>query len=135
MSRAIRTDPLLWERIKRSVKKSSKGGLSGTWTARKAQMAVLLYKKKGGTYKGRKSPLNSLTKWTREDWGYIDEKKKTGRYLPRSVRKSLTRKEKYIENRRKGSKKGLYIPYSESVRKKVSRATRSRRKSRKRRSK
>lgn len=83
-----------------------------TWSARKAQLSVLLYKQKGGGY----SPL--------KDWGYINKKKKSGRYLPRSVRNRLTSKEKSVENRRKGNKKGQRIPYSESVRRKVSKATR-----------
>ena len=123
---AIRTQPALWEKVKKSVRRSPKGGVPGTWSARKAQLAVALYKKKGGKYKGKKSPSNSLVKWTKEDWGYIDEKKKKGRYLPRSVRNRLSPKEKSIENRKKGNKKGKRIPYSESVRRKVSRATRRR---------
>ena len=125
MSETIRTKPLLWEKVKKTVKKSSKGGLPGTWSARKAQLSVLLYKQKGGWYKGKKSSSNSLVRWSKQDWGYIDKKKKSGRYLPRSVITSLTSREKSIENRRKGSKKGQHIPYSDSVRRKVSRVTRS----------
>jgi hypothetical protein len=124
MSVAIRTKPLLWEKVKKSVKNSSKGGLPGTWSARKAQLSVLLYKQRGGGYKGKKSSSNSLVRWSKQDWGYIDKKKKSGRYLPRNVRNHLTSKEKSIENRRKGTKKGQRIPYSESVRRKVSKATR-----------
>jgi hypothetical protein len=123
MSQTIRTKPLLWEKVKNSVKKSSKGGLPGTWSARKAQLSVLLYKQKGGGYKGKKSSSNSLVRWSKQDWGYISKKKKSGRYLPRSVRNRLTSHEKYIENRRKGTKKGQHIHYSESVRRKVSRVT------------
>jgi len=119
----IRTKPKLWEQVKTSVRNSSKGGIPGTWSARKAQLSVLLYKKKGGGYKGKKSKSNSLIRWTKQDWGYIDKNKKSGRYLPRSVRTHLTAKEKVIENRRKGTKKGKHIPYSNSVRRKVSRAT------------
>jgi hypothetical protein len=123
MSTAIRTKPLLWEKVKESVKKSSKGGLPGKWSARKAQLSVLLYKKKGGGYKGKKSSSNSLVRWSKQDWGYINKKKKSGRYLPREIRNKLTSREKSIENRRKGNKKGKYIPYSESVRRKVSKLT------------
>jgi len=119
----IRTNPALWEKVKKSVRNSSKGGKPGTWSARKAQLSVLLYKKRGGGYKGKKSKSNSLVRWTKQDWGYINKKKKSGRYLPRSVRKHLTSREKSIENRRKGKKKGQRIPYSDSVRRKVSRAT------------
>jgi hypothetical protein len=123
MSTAIRTKPLLWEKVKESVKKSSKGGLPGKWSARKAQLSVLLYKKKGGGYKGKKSSSNSLVRWSKQDWGYINKKKKSGRYLPREIRNKLTPREKSIENRRKGNKKGKHIPYSESVRRKVSKLT------------
>jgi hypothetical protein len=105
MSQTIRTKPLLWEKIKKSVKKSSKGGLPGTWSARKAQLSVLLYKKKGGAYKNKKSSSNSLVRWSKQDWGYINKKKKSGRYLPRSVINTLTSREKSVENRRKGRKK------------------------------
>ena len=108
------------------LKNHQKEGLPGTWSARKAQLSVLLYKQKGGGYKGKKSSSNSLVRWSKQDWGYINKKKKSGRYLPRSVRHRLTSREKSIENRRKGTKKGQHIPYSESVRRKVSKLTRSR---------
>jgi len=113
----IRNDPELWERVKRSIKK-------GGWSARKSQLAVALYKKKGGTYKGTKKSCNSLTKWTREDWGYISKSnnkksKRKGRYLPKKVREMLTPSEKRKENRLKGNKVGQKIPYSKSVLKKM----------------
>jgi hypothetical protein len=115
---AIRNDPELWERVKRSIKK-------GGWSARKSQLAVALYKKKGGTYKGPKKSCNSLSKWTREDWGYISKSnnksknKRKGRYLPKKVRDMLTPYEKRKENRLKGNKVGQKIPYSKSVLKKI----------------
>jgi len=120
----IRTKPKLWEQVKKSVRNSSKGGLTGTWSARKAQLSVLLYKKKGGGYKGKKSSSNSLTRWSKQDWGYINPKKKSGRYLPREVINRLSSREKSIENKRKGKKKGQRIPYSKSVRAKVSKVIR-----------
>ena len=49
----------------------------------------------------------SLKKWTKQKWGYVtkgDEKKskaKKGRYLPESVRKSLSESEKASTNKRK----------------------------------
>jgi hypothetical protein len=119
----------LWERVKQIVKKSPKGGKTGTWSARKAQMAVALYKKKGGGYKGAKKSCNSLVKWTREDWGYITPNhKKYGRYLPRKVREQLSPRERQIENRKKSLKHGVRVPYSKSVSKKVSKVTRRSRK-------
>ena len=58
---ARRTHPALWKRIVAEVTASSKGGLPGQWSARKAQLAVLLYKKQGGGYLGPKSADNALT--------------------------------------------------------------------------
>ena len=77
-----------------------------------------------------KKSQRSLKKWTKEDWGYIskgDSKKprrKRGRYLPKSVRKSLTKSQRAYENRkkRKASAKGKQrASYSKSVRRKVAR--------------
>jgi hypothetical protein len=41
---AKRTNPALWERVKAKITRGSKGGRSGQWSARKAQMAVNAYK-------------------------------------------------------------------------------------------
>lgn len=126
MSTAIRTSPVLWEKVKKEVTRSSKGGSPGKWSARKAQRAVALYKARGGGYKGKKSPSNSLTRWSKQKWGYINEtkssKKKSkryGRYLPLEVRKRLTASERRTENRRKGRHYGKRVPYSKSVSKKI----------------
>lgn len=42
MTSAKRTDPALWEQIKKKVMKGSKDGKAGQWSARKAQLAVKL---------------------------------------------------------------------------------------------
>lgn len=112
--KTIRTDEILWQKIKNKYHNGSKGGAAGTWNARKAQLSVLEYKSKGGGYIGKKSNNNSLVKWTKEDWGYIDGKK-GNRYLPKKVREVLTVKQKNKENRAKkiATKKGLqYAKYS-----------------------
>jgi hypothetical protein len=93
---AEKTDPKLWEQVKRRVTRGSKGGDPGEWSARKAQIAVAEYKKAGGGYKGRKSADNHLSQWTKEEWGTRSGKpsKKTGeRYLPRKARQKLTKEE------------------------------------------
>ena len=91
--RAKRTDEKLWEKVKARVTKGSKGGDAGEWSARKAQLAVSEYKKAGGGYEGGKSADNSLTQWTKEDWG-TKSGKKSGetheRYLPRKAREELS---------------------------------------------
>ena len=117
MSAAIRSDPKLWLRVKNAVHSGSEYGSAGTWNARKAQYAVKRYKELGGSYVGAKSKKNSLSKWTREDWGYID-KKPGNRYLPKKIRESLTPAEKAVENRLKRAstkKKKQKAKYSASV--------------------
>ena len=123
-----RTKPKLWKSIVASVKRGSKGGRSGTWSARKSQLAVQRYKKAGGGYRGKKSSSNKLTKWSKQKWDYVskgDKKKpraKRGRYLPESVRKSLSKSEKAATNRAKraASRKGKQrAKYSKKVARKV----------------
>ena len=114
MSEVKRTKPELWERIKNKWLNGNKAGIAGKWNARKAQLATIEYKQKGGGYIGPKKN-NSLTKWTNEEWGYI--KGSSGRYLPKSVRDKLTERQKAKENRIKGNKKGRNIPYTRETKK------------------
>jgi hypothetical protein len=78
-----------------------------------------------------KKSQKSLKKWTKQKWDYItkgDAKKprsKRGRYLPKSVRKSLTKAQKAYQNRKKrqASAKGKQrAKYTKSIAKKVRRA-------------
>jgi len=126
-----RTKESMWKRIVASVKAGSKGGNAGQWSARKAQLATARYKKAGGGYKGKKSSDNKLSKWSKQKWDYVSKgdekkpKKKRGRYLPESVRKSLTKSEKASTNRKKkaASAKGKQrAKYSKKVAGKVRRA-------------
>jgi hypothetical protein len=111
---AGRTDEPKWKRIVASVKAGSKGGNPGQWSARKAQLATLRYKKSGGGYSGPKNKAQkSLTKWTGEKWRTSDgkpAKRKGGttRYLPDAAWKNLSPSEKAATNRAKraGSKTG-----------------------------
>jgi len=118
---AVKTNPALWAQIKRKWLQSDKGGVAGKWNARKAMLAVQEYKRRGGSYIGPRSPANSLKKWEREDWGYIDGDT-AGRYLPAAVRKKLTPAEKKQENARKRGKTGKWVPYTSSVNEKMRRA-------------
>ena len=45
------TKPTMRKNLVAKVKASSKGGNSGQWSARKAQMVAKQYKAKGGSYK------------------------------------------------------------------------------------
>ena len=120
-----RTNQAMWTKIVKQVKKGSKGGPANSWSGHKAQLATSLYKSRGGKYKGSKCTNNSLTKWSREKWGYVkgsNPKKHRGRYLPEKVRKMLTPRERSIENRRKGSRRGVHVKYSPSVNRKMRKA-------------
>lgn len=129
MSVAKKTDPGKWRRIVASVKASGKGGKPGQWSARKAQLATQRYKSAGGGYKGPKSSDNSLSKWTKEEWGTKSGKpstqgpKATGeRYLPKAARNKLTAAEYAATTRakREGTRAGKqFVPQPESIKKKV----------------
>jgi hypothetical protein len=45
------TKPGMRKKLFERIKKGSKGGRAGQWSARKAQMLAKEYKKKGGGYK------------------------------------------------------------------------------------
>ena len=45
------TKPTMRKRLFNSIKAGTKGGKSGQWSARKAQMLAVAYKKAGGGYK------------------------------------------------------------------------------------
>lgn len=116
---AGRSDEPRWKRIVASVKAGSKGGNPGQWSARKAQLAVLRYKKSGGGYSGPKTKAQqSLSKWTKQKWRTSDgkpAKRKGGttRYLPDAAWKNLSASEKAATNRAKmrGSRSGKqFVP-------------------------
>ena len=106
---AKKKDPAKWKRIVASVKAGSKGGNPGQWSARKAQLAVLRYKKSGGSYSGPKTETG-LSKWTKQDWTTSDGKPSEGkkRYLPKAAWAALSKAEKSSTNRAKaeGNKAG-----------------------------
>jgi len=92
MAIAKKRNQALWNRIKARIKAGSKGGRPGQWSARKAQLAVLAYKKAGGKYSGKKSSKNSLKKWTKQKWRTPSGKKssETGEvYAPSKTIKKL----------------------------------------------
>lgn len=93
---AEKTDPKLWEQVKEEVTAGGKGGRKGQWSARKAQLAVAEYKKRGGDYVGERDADNSLHQWTDEDWGTKsgEKSKDSGeRYLPKKAREALSKDE------------------------------------------
>ncbi len=94
---AEKSDPALWDHVKAEVTSEPKGGKPGQWSARKAQMAVAEYKKRGGGYLGAKDDAhNSLHQWSEEEWGTKSGANSgdTGeRYLPKDAREALTDEE------------------------------------------
>lgn len=110
------TKPSLRATIVASVKAGTKGGRSGQWSARKAQLVAQKYEAAGGGYTGNKtSKQKSLSKWTKEKWRTKSGKpstvgrKATGeRYLPSAAIKGLSAKEYAATSaaKRKGTKAG-----------------------------
>ena len=98
MSTAKKSDPQLWETVKDEMMESDKGGAPGQWSARKAQLAVQEYKRRGGGYDddGPGQQQTDLNDWTDEDWGTKSGRKSEDsaeRYLPKAVRMLLTEDE------------------------------------------
>jgi hypothetical protein len=116
---AKKTNPKLWE----AAKREAKAKMGGKHSARAMQLAVAIYKKRGGKYKGKKSE-NSLAKWTDQKWRTSDGSKSEGkkRYLPDAAWDKLSDKEKAATNRAKaeGYKKGKqWVKQPEKVVKKL----------------
>jgi hypothetical protein len=120
-----RTDEKLWQKIVEEVKMGEKGGKSGQWSARKAQLAVKLYKDSGGGYIGEKESDNSLVKWTEQKWRTKSGEKSsvTGeRYLPEKAIKALSDKEYRLTSsiKRKGTRMGQqFVKQPTNIAKKV----------------
>ena len=122
------TKPSLRDQIVASVKAGTKGGRSGQWSARKAQLVAQKYKAAGGGYSGPKtSKQKSLSKWGKEKWQTKSGKpstqgpKATGeRYLPKKAIQSLSSKEYAATSRKKreGTKKGKqFVPNTPAAKK------------------
>lgn len=101
----LRSDPQLWERSKRDAI----ARLGGKFSARAMQLAVQLYKARGGKYLGPKppTPRNALARWTHERWDYVGRPGQS-RYLPEFVRAQLTPSQKRRTNRAKRETAGQW---------------------------
>lgn len=121
---AKKNNPRLWDKLKKEVTAGSKGGEPGMWSARKAQLLTALYKKRGGTFSGKKSPNLSLARWTRQRWRTRSGKpsRDTGeRYLPDKAWKALSSSEQATVTRlkRKAGGTGSYSKMPEKIANKV----------------
>lgn len=119
------TNSALRERLKNKIMAGSKGGKPGQWSARKAQLLAMEYKKSGGGYSGSKtSKQKSLSKWTKEKWRTSDGSPSRGtkRYLPDKAWKALSPSEKKATNAAKarGNAQGKqFVSQPKSIKKKT----------------
>lgn len=118
------TKPKLREKIKEELKNSTKGGKKGKWSARKSQLLVQEYEKKGGGYKQDENnkEASSLKEWTDQEWQTKEQEgraRKNGqmkRYLPKKVWDNLSEKDKKeaeklkVEADKKGKHKVKWTP-------------------------
>jgi hypothetical protein len=123
MSTAVKTNPALWE----SAKKQATAKMGGH-SARAMQLAVKIYKEKGGGYKGAKQSENKLAKWTKQEWTTKSGKpsKETGeRYLPKKAIEALSPQEYAATTRakRKGGGTGSVVKQPKKIQKKVAKFT------------
>ena len=88
---ATKRDPAKWE----AAKREAKAKMGGKHSARAMQLATQIYKKKGGTYSGKKpsASTNKLKKWTKQKWQWSGGDKKgeggKGVYLPKRSASAL----------------------------------------------
>jgi hypothetical protein len=121
MSVAKKSNPALWEK----AKAQAKARMGGKHSARAMQLAVSIYKKAGGKYKGAKTAANKLAKWTKQKWRTKSGKPsgETGeRYLPEKAIKALTPSQYAATTaaKRKGTKQGKqFVKQPKSIAKKV----------------
>ena len=98
--------------------------MGGKHSASAMQLAVKIYKEKGGGYSGAKSSENKLKKWGDQKWRTSDGSKSEGkkRYLPDKAWKSLSPGEKAATNKAKAKGKAAgkqFVAQPKSVAKKV----------------
>ena len=136
-SAADYTKPELREKIKKDVMAGDKGGRSGQWSARKAQLVAHEYEAEGGGYKhARNATQKSLKDWGDEKWHTADGKqairkgedggKETHRYLPDEAWKELSPAEKKATDVKKvaGSRHGeQFVPNTPAAKKARKHAT------------
>lgn len=126
------TNPELRKRILARIKAGSKGGRPGQWSARKAQLLSQAYEKAGGGYSGAKTKSQqSLSKWTKEEWGTKSGKPSTQgknatgeRYLPKKAIQNMSASEYAASTaaKRKGTAQGKqFVPQPPAARKTASR--------------
>jgi hypothetical protein len=92
------THPDLRRQIKQELMESDKGGRPGEWSARKSQLLVQEYERRGGGYQQdrKDTAARSLEEWTDQNWQTRDgsaQAEQAGsmdRYLPEPAWALLT---------------------------------------------
>ena len=109
------TKPKMRKNLFNKIKAGGKGGRPGQWSARKAQMLALQYKKAGAVIVARAKSQRSLMNWTKQKWRTKSGKpstqgpKATGeRYLPSAAIKNMSASQYAASTRKKreDTKKG-----------------------------
>ncbi len=104
------TKPKLRREIKDSLMQSNKGGRTGQWSARKSQLLVQEYERRGGGYKKKADDdAKSLRQWTNQNWqtsdgsAYADDGERMRRYLPEKAWDLLSEQEKQKAEQKKAA--------------------------------
>lgn len=113
------TKPALRERLKEQIKRGTRGGRAGQWSARKSQLLAHEYEAHGGGYTngGKDEGQKSLDRWAKERWQTKDgasrarRGKTTSRYLPKDAWAKLSPAERRATDRKKcaGSRGGKQV--------------------------
>ncbi len=118
---ATKSDPELWSR----AKSEAKARMGGKHSARAMQLAVKIYKDRGGDYRGKKpsASQNKMRKWTKQDWqtrpGTDPIAKKedgsTGRYLPKAKWDNLSKSEQKATDAKKRRSDEQYVENTDAA--------------------
>ena len=118
---ATKSDPELWSRSK----SEAKARMGGKHSARAMQLAVKIYKDRGGDYSGKKpsASQNKMRKWTKQDWqtrpGTDPVAKKedgsTSRYLPKAKWDSLSKSEQKATDAKKRRSDEQYVENTDAA--------------------
>jgi 8-oxo-dGTP pyrophosphatase MutT (NUDIX family) len=118
---ATKSDPELWSR----AKAEAKARMGGKHSARAMQLAVKIYKDRGGDYSGKKpsASQNKMRKWTKQDWqtrpGTDPIAKKedgsTSRYLPKAKWDSLSKSEQKATDAKKLRSDEQYVENTDAA--------------------
>jgi hypothetical protein len=116
VSKTKRDNEELWQQIKEYITSIDISGTKADqWSARKAQLAVKLYKENGGGYIGKKDINNSLAQWTEQNWrtkSGLPSSISNERYLPSEAIYNLTPQQYYQTSLKKKKDTELNKQYS-----------------------